>query len=353
MNHSEIFFDARYIRPDFHDGISRFSANLFSALARQIDLTAIISDEAQLESLPGGTKWVKLHSPTSALEPLTSLRLRKHNPKLVFSPMQTMGSMGRNFKLILTIHDLIYYRHPKPPANLPPLVRLLWRPFHKTFLPERLLLTGSDAVVAVSATTADEIRANHLTKKPIAVVYNAAERVLGLPNRQRVEKSLIYMGTFMDYKNVETLIRGAGLKPEYKLHLLSRIAPKRQTELEALAAVHGANLKFHNGVTDEEYQSLLDTATALVSASLDEGFGIPLVEAMERGVPVLVSDISIFHEVAGPAGVFFDPNSPEDFADKLAVLATKPISVKTLQNQASKFNWDDSASTLLELIRSL
>ena len=353
MNTERVFFDARYIRPGFHDGISRFSANLFAALARQIDVTAIISDEAQLESLPGGTKWVKLHSPTSILEPLASIRLRRHRPELVFSPMQTIGSLGRNFKLILTIHDLIYYRHPQPPNNLPLLVRILWRPFHLTFLPERILLAGSDAVASVSETTASELRENRLTKKPIAVVHNAPERVLGLPTRSQVEKNLIYMGTFMPYKNVETLIRGVALKPEYRLHLLSRVDQNRQVELESLAVERGASVVFHNGVTDEEYHALLDSATALVSASLDEGFGIPLVEAMERGVPVLISDIPIFHEVAGPSGVFFDPNSAEDFAAKLAKLETEPISAKRLQKQAGKFNWDESAASLLKLIRSL
>jgi hypothetical protein len=73
-----IFFDARYIRPDFHDGISRFSANLFAALAKRVELTAIISDEAQLTQLPSGTKWVKINAATSALEPFAALRLNRH-----------------------------------------------------------------------------------------------------------------------------------------------------------------------------------------------------------------------------------------------------------------------------------
>ncbi|MEL0316987.1 MAG: glycosyltransferase, partial [Aquiluna sp.] len=58
----------------------------------------------------------------------------------------------------------------------------------------------------------------------------------------------------------------------------------------------------------------LHRAKALVSASLDEGFGIPLVEAMERGCPVVVSDIDIFEEVAGPAGLRFSPKDYEEFA---------------------------------------
>ncbi len=350
---SGVFFDARYIRPSFHDGISRFSANLFAAMAEKIELTAIVCDEAQLEQLPPETKWVKLHAPTSALEPFSALKLNRYKPDLVFSPMQTIGSMGRKFKLVLTIHDLIYYRHPKPPANLAPLIRLGWRLFHLTFMPERLLLAGCDAVVAVSETTATELRAKRLTKKPIGVVYNAPEvhAVKGL--QRKPAKSLVYMGTFMPYKNVETVIRGVALLTGFKLELLSRISPTREAELKSLADEVGAKVEFHRGVSDERYHELLGKATALVSASLDEGFGIPVVEAMAQGVPVVVSDIPIFREVAGDAGRFFEPRSPESFAAAIKATEANPVNSKALQTQAEKFNWAASATELLKLIEKI
>jgi glycosyltransferase involved in cell wall biosynthesis len=348
-----VFFDARYIRPGFHDGISRFSANLFSALARKIEVTAIISDLAQLDQLPTGTKWVMLHSPTSWLEPFAALRLNKYKPSVVFSPMQTIGSLGRRFKLVLTIHDLIYYRHPAPPANLPLLVRLGWRLFHLSFIPERILLWGCNAVVAVSETTAREIRKNRLTKKPISVVHNAPERSIVKLEREKASKSLVYMGSFMSYKNVETLIRGVARLSGYRLELLSRIAPIRKSELQALADEVGAKIKFHDGVTDAEYHQLLSKATALVSASLDEGFGIPLVEAMELGVPVVVSDIEIFREIAESVGVYFDPKNPDAFATAVKQVAKSPTEPKSLVSQAAKFNWDESAESLLAAITAL
>jgi len=350
---SGIFFDARYIRPQFHDGISRFSANLFAALSKLTEVTAIISDEAQLKRLPAGTNWVKIHAPTSALEPFSALVLNKHKPSVVFSPMQTIGSFGRRFKLALTVHDLIYYRHPKPPANLSPLLRLGWRLFHLTFVPERILLAGCETVIAVSKATAAEIATNRLTRKRVSVVYNAPELTLGQHKRAQPKKSLVYMGTFMPYKNVETLIRGVGLLPEFRLELLSRIAQKRQLELKALADAVGADVVFHNGVSDLEYHRLLSEATALVSASLDEGFGIPVVEAMKQEVPVLISDITIFHEIAENAGRYFRAGDPKNFASELLRLASNPTPAKLLRSQAAKFNWDDSAKSLLKVLESL
>jgi glycosyltransferase involved in cell wall biosynthesis len=160
----------------------------------------------------------------------------------------------------------------------------------------------------------------------------------------------------MPYKNVETLVRGAGLLPGYTLHLLSSISDNRRNALEQIASSANADVVFHDGVTDQEYRNLLRTAFALVSASKDEGFGIPLVEAMQIGTPVVVSDLDIFSEVAGRAGTFFKPESPEAFANAVSSLedsgewaskASESIS------QAAKFDWDESADALLEAFRNL
>ena len=124
----KLMVDARYTRIGFHDGISRYTASLLGALktlidtgdeaATDLDLTMIISDERQLDMLPD-LPHVKICSPTGPLEPTAALQLNKYAPDVVFSPMQTIGSTGRKFKLILTLHDLIYYSHPTPPGVLP------------------------------------------------------------------------------------------------------------------------------------------------------------------------------------------------------------------------------------------
>jgi glycosyltransferase involved in cell wall biosynthesis len=160
----------------------------------------------------------------------------------------------------------------------------------------------------------------------------------------------------MPYKNVETLIRGVGLLTHFELHLLSKITPARKHQLEALAKTLNANVVFHEGVTDHEYQELLKDSFALVSASKDEGFGIPLVEAMQQGTPVLVSDMDIFHEVAGSAGTFFAGENPEDFATQALSLESPKVwndlSKQSLE-QAKQFSWESSADALIELFSEI
>lgn len=349
MTNRAIGFDCRYIHPDSLDGIGRFTIELFRATSEKLEITAIISDPRQLEFLPSGTKYVRLNSPTSMLEPLASLRLNAHKFETVYSPMQTIGSIGKKFRLILTIHDLIYYSHPKPPNNFNPLIRLGWWLYHKSFIPQRVLLNAADEVVTISNSTKKLITENKLTKKRITVVSNAAKQLTLKP--LPVEKKIVYMGSFMPYKNVEELIYGASQLNGFRLVLLSRIGQSDRLRLESLAARVGVAIDFEDGVTDEDYALHLSSATALVHASSEEGFGIPVIEAMSVGCPVVCSDIPIFKEIAGEAGLFFEVGNHKQFAQQVEYAAAHRSQMHaSLKGQANLFSWEKSADALAELI---
>ncbi|WP_120340083.1 glycosyltransferase family 4 protein [Cryobacterium soli] len=350
-----IVFDCRYTRIDRHDGISRYTAGLVTELGRLHPVTMLISDHRQLALLPD-LPWQLVRKPTSALEPLVALTVNRLKPDIVFSPMQTMGSWGRRYRLVLTVHDLIYYRNRTPPREFPAAIRLLWRLYHLSWTPQRMLLNRSDGVVTVSETTGELIARHRLTRRPVSVVPNAADAVSqpdGLAARtEPAAKRLIYMGSFMPYKNVDTLVRAAAALPGYELHLLSRVSDDERARLSALAPQ--AALVFHNGVSDDEYVALLAGATALVSTSLDEGFGIPLVEAMGLGIPVVVSDIPIFREIGGDAASYVAPRDPDAVA--AAVLAldlpgewARRSGLSLLQ--AARFTWAGSAERLLRVLQ--
>lgn len=356
-----LFFDARYIRVDHHDGISRFSAGLCDAISKRTDTVALICDDRQLEYLPKDIRHIKLSDPTSPVrELLIAFKLNRLGAKLVFTPMQTMGAFGRKYKLLLTLHDLIYYAHPAPPPSLPWLIRFGWRLYHQVYWPQRLVLNQADAVITVSETTKSLIEKHRLTKRQVHVVYNAAAHVheqhKNAHARPTNKQKLIYMGSFMDYKNVETLVSGMAQLKGYELHLLSRISNERRAELTALAGKASKQVIFHNGVDESEYLQHLDDAVALVTASQDEGFGIPVIEAMGRGCPAVISQIDIFKEVGGDAAIYFDQNSATDFARAVKSLESqatwKTASRKSLA-QAKKFNWEESADELLAAIKTL
>jgi glycosyltransferase involved in cell wall biosynthesis len=350
----KILFDCRYVvRSGHHDGISRFSARLVEALSRRMPVEMLVSDEAQLALLPD-LPWHLVSSETSLREPWIARQINRLEPDAVFSPMQTIGSVGRRYGLVLTLHDLIYHRHRTPPRNVPWYIRVGWWFYHLTYIPQRRNLNRPDEVVTVSQTTKDLIAQHHLTRRPVTVVRNAADPLVDEPEPRSPGggRDLVYMGSFMPYKNVDTLARAMHLLPGYRLHLLSRIAPRDRARLESLAPA--GSLQFHDGVSDDEYARLLESAHALVHASLDEGFGIPLVEAMSVGTPVVVSDIPIFREIGGAAGLYADPRDPASFAAAVRTLddPTEWHERSTrAREQARLFDWETSADVLYEVMR--
>lgn len=347
----KIVMDARFTRMDHHDGISRYGASLMAAVAPYAHVTMLIHDERQLGLLPD-LPWVKINSPLSPLELFVARHVNKLGADLVFCPMQTMGSWGRKYPLVLTLHDLIYYEHPAPPGFLPVPVRVLWRLYHKAYWPQRLLLNRANVVATISETTLALMHKHRLTKRPIKIIGNAPQGAR-TPRDPSVppEKSLAYMGSFMPYKNVETLIRGMAELPDFTLNLLSRITPERRAELEGHVP-SGASVVFHNGVTDAKYDELLLRTTALVTLSKAEGYGLPLVEAMALGTPVIVADTPIFREVGGGAANYVPADSASDFAAAVRALddgaAWAECSTASVA-QAGTFSWDASARELLAI----
>ncbi|MFT4307309.1 MAG: glycosyltransferase [Microbacterium sp.] len=358
-----LFFDARYIRTDFHDGISRYSQELAHAVAAaagaDVELTFLVHDPAQASRLPAGARTLLLHAPTSAKEPFTARILNRHRPDVVYTPMQTMGSAGRRFGLILTLHDMIYYRHRTPPRNLSWPLRLGWRLFHLSYLPQRLTLDAADLVVTVSETSRRQFAAARLTKRPVVVVPNAPQRLAALLPAGAVTggapRHIVYMGSFMPYKNVETIVRAMAGLPGRTLHLLSRIAPARRAELEALAAP-GVDVVFHDGVSDAEYAALLADDGVLATLSLDEGYGLPIAEALALGVPAVVSDLEIFHEVAGAGAEYVPPTDAAAFAAAVRGLdddRTRATTIAAGRAHIARFTWERSAGVLLDAAWSL
>ncbi len=354
----KLFFDARFIRTDYPDGISRYSSELLKALHKIQPVTAIICDKKQLEVIPDGIDFVIINKPSSLRELFVARTLNHYQPDVVFSPMQLMGGWGRNYLLILTVHDLIYYQYKTPPSSLPALQRLGWWLYHQSYWPERWQLSHADVVVAVSKATKQLIRERRLTRRPIRVVYNAPATLdYHLKSEQKPPSSnkikhLVWMGSFMPYKNTETLMQALFFLPQYRLHCLSPIKEKRKQELLALAPPN--QVVFHNGVSDGQYARLLASAHALVSASKNEGFGLPIIEAMRLGVPVVCSDIPIFHEVAGSGALYFSADNQTEFAKQVMRLEDGKIRARVASEgltQAKKFNWELSAKELLRAIK--
>lgn len=355
-----LFIDCRYVRTHVHDGISRYTASLVEAAAEKAEITMLIHDPDQLPMLPD-LPYLRISSPTSAREPFVAAQINPHRPDVVFSPMQTMGSLGRRYRLILTLHDLIYYQHRTPPGDLPVLVRLGWRLYHLSYAPQRLALNRADAVATVSQTTADLIAEHRLTTRPVHLIPNAPQPVQTPRDPdQPPQKELVYMGSFMKYKNVPALVTALNRLPQYTLHLCSPVAPAQRAQLSALADRPG-QLVFHNGIAESDYRQLLRRSAALVTLSQAEGFCLPVVEALSHGTPVITSELPIFTEVTGTAvdsrgAQLISHDDAAAFAGAVGALEDPGAfgrASRAARRRSQDYSWSASADRLVALAAQL
>src|SRR5476651_473472 len=171
----KVFFDSRWTKIGHHDGISRFGANLLGALAELTPVTILIYDLRQLELLPKDIPYIMVNNPLSPREIFLPLRLNALGADVVYSPMQLMGTLGRKYKLIFTLHDLVLYTlrhvsdytHPALSGYIAASPSFFLWLFHRAYWPQRLVLNSADVLVTVSETTKSDILAHHLTDRPI------------------------------------------------------------------------------------------------------------------------------------------------------------------------------------------
>ena len=136
--------------------------------------------------------------------------------------------------------------------------------------------------------------------------------------------------------------------------VVGRISPQRERELEQLRDATGGAVVFHRGVSDETYAALLDDRALLATLSLDEGYGLPIAEALAFGVPAVVSDSEIFREVAGEGALYVPATDPNAFASAVTQLEDPVTRARTIAaglEPSRRFSWERTAQQLLRTAR--
>ncbi len=360
----KILYDARWILVENRfDGVSRYTHQLAHALAKQPDIEVawLVYDQRQVDKLPAG-EVVWANNPNSALKEFFTLArtVNKSGYKLLYSPFFTVGTLGKKFKLVLTIHDMIYFTHRTPPQWLPWHIRLGWRLFHLTYWPMRWQLNKADIVATVSATARQELLDARATKREVITVSNAAgkEFIDTAPRDHYSSNNVVFMGAFTPYKNVECLIDTLEYLPEVTLHLCGKLPPARRPELEKYIADRGVTERvvLYDGATDEEYKQALQGARCAVSASRLEGFGLPLIEAQQAGVPFAASDTPIFHEIGQDSVLYFNPDSPKECAEAIQRFADPATSQEYIAlgaQNAARYTWENSAKVAVDICKKI
>jgi glycosyltransferase involved in cell wall biosynthesis len=213
----------------------------------------------------------------------------------------------------------------------------------------------------------DVINYFKLPKEKVVVAYNGEINV-NLNVKQTKVKKLVgkdfvfYLGTDFAHKNVNILVEVLDLLREKKtdLHLVFAGRKDRNYTMISLRAKElGLEDRVHvlGFVSAEEKTWLFRHAKLYVFPSLSEGFGIPALEAMAYGLPVLASNRTAIPEVCGDAAVYFDPTSKEDISNTiLRTIDNEKLKAELIQKGYERnklFKWEDSAKVVLEEINKL
>lgn len=244
-------------------------------------------------------------------EHLDLLHIPYHNPPLLYR-----GPM------VVTIHDLIILHFATGKATkLPYLLYLVKRLGY--WIELFVGLRKARHVIAVSDTTKKEIVDHfHIPEKKISVTLEGVET--GSPRGAPIISGpyYLYVGNAYPHKNLSVLL-SAMKKIEKTLVLVG--GPDYFYDSLMKEARGMKHIVFFGSANDQQLANLYTHADALVFPSLMEGFGLPALEALSMGCPVVVSDIPVFHEILGEQATYVDPHDPD--AIVRALQSVHPTSV--------------------------
>jgi len=290
--------------------------------------------------------------------------LKKYGAEVFFSP-DSMCSLSTKVPTVMTCHDLV-------PLHFPDQVPMLHRHFLLHFLPK--FLRRADRVLTVSEYVRQDIfKTCGISLEKISTVYNGCREVfrpLNEPDKQTVRVKFaegkpyfFYAGAIHPRKNIPRLIRAFDLfktktSAPMKLLLAGRFAWQTGEVRSAYEqATHRADIHFLGYVSEENLSLLTASATALTYLSLSEGFGLPILEAMNCDTPVLAANASCLPEIAGDAALLVDPLSETAIADGLEKLWRDGAFAQKLVEKGrvrrEQFSWDRAAKEVYEALKAL
>ncbi|HTL89362.1 MAG TPA: glycosyltransferase family 1 protein [Leptolyngbya sp.] len=273
---------------------------------------------------------------------------RELQSDLIFSPIPE-APIFTKCRYIITLHDFIPLRFPRLTS---PLTQ-----YYNYYVPH--VLNQAEHILSDSESTAkDAIEFYKISPSKITVVPLAYDeqhfRFLNLPTKNY----FLYVGRHDAYKNiVRSLAAFSQSSKENEFWIAGSPDPRFTPTLIAQAAALGISdrVKFLSYVPYSELPTLINQAIALVFPSLWEGFGLPVLEAMACGTPVITSNLSSLPEVAGDAALLVNPYHENEIADAMKAIAIDPQLRAQLRrkglDRVQHFSWQTTASQTAAILK--
>lgn len=381
-----VVFDARSVT-DHYPGIGRYGSGLTQALAAldEVRLTLLVDPRAvsTFHSLPDIERVPITCRPTSLSQQWVIPNvLRRLRADVYHSPYYLMPYRTSR-PTVVTFYDIIPLIVP---GTYSALFRLVYRATH------HLAAAAADRAIAISQSTAADLVRIGLPERKISAIALGVGREFHLRSEQEIEavrqryglleRFALYVGTNKPHKNLPRLIEAwasASRKmsePDvlpWTLVVAGREDPRYPRVID-LAAANGVSaetgedipprrgdrgrfpLSAIGAVPEADLPALYSAASLFIFPSLYEGFGLPVLEAMACGTPVICSNTSSLPEIAGDAALMVDPINTEALAKTISLVLSEDSLREELKAkglaQAAAFSWEQTARKTLEVYRS-
>jgi glycosyltransferase involved in cell wall biosynthesis len=198
-----------------------------------------------------------------------------------------------------------------------------------------------------------------LPEDKIEVTYEGVSKIFANGKYQMTNGDyLLYVGNVYPHKNIPLLLQAIKKLPDQKLIIACArsVFSHRLRKMVEKLSLHD-QVEFRHLVDDERLAGLYKNAQAFVTPSLIEGFGLPGLEAMVAGTPVIAANASCLPEIYGDAALYFDPSNANDLAEKIKLLLNNPKLrielIKKAKNRAKLFSWEKMALDTWQIYQSV
>ncbi|MBQ9356259.1 MAG: glycosyltransferase family 4 protein [Prevotella sp.] len=272
------------------------------------------------------------------------------------------GIRKAGIRTVVTIHDLIFMRHPEYYNQTD--VKIYTRKFLRT-------LKEADRIVAISECTRRDIcELGNIDKSRVDVIYQScAPRFTEVPDAKKLwdvrdryclpDRYILSVGSIEERKNVLLAIKALSYLPDD----VSLVIVGRQTPYSDMVHEYVYEHRLHSrvqmlhGVPDDDLPSLYRMADCFVYPSRYEGFGIPIIEAIRQGLPVVACTGSCLEEAGGPDSLYVSPDDPEAMAHALNQMLFgadgRQQRIERSRKYIERFENSDTAGRFAELYRSM
>lgn len=347
-------------------GVEFYSYNIITEILKDKKNNYLLWTKDKANIKTGSNTTIKqLNTPALWSQYRLALELITHkSPDVIFIPSHVIPLISKG-KIVVTIHDLAWLHYPQ--------IYTKSEIFYQNLAVKTAVKKAKAIIVPSQATKNDLIKEHKIANYKVKVVPHGLDHNRFKPGRKNnpilpfdiKQPYILFTGRIESKKNLVNLVKAYGLlRQEAKIKHQLVLAGKPgfghdliEKEIDNLPPNIKNDVIETGYISDSTYVELLQNADFFVFPSLYEGFGLPILEAMACGVPVIASNSSSIKEVVGEAGILVDSKKPLSIAASLSKLIRYPKQQEELIKQgllhAKEYTWEKAAQETLDILEKV